>query len=89
MYPSCSTPYFLANDDAVCCFSISILMKVRIAVFLTLPIVWYSEKLENTMFQKLDVFLSSGEGQTRTLLGPLEGANLNHWTTYVGITTAI
>jgi hypothetical protein len=32
------------------------------------------------MFQKLDMFPSSGEGETPTLLGPLEGANLNHWT---------
>jgi hypothetical protein len=27
----------------------------------TLSIVWYSKKLENTMFQKLDLFPSSGE----------------------------
>jgi hypothetical protein len=37
--------------------------------------------LENTTFQKLDLFPSSGEGrETTTLLGPLERANLNHWT---------
>jgi hypothetical protein len=36
--------------------------------------------LENTTFRKLDLFLSSGEGETPTLLGPLERANLNHWT---------
>jgi hypothetical protein len=31
-------------------------------------------------FQKLDLFLSSGEGrETPTLLGPVERANLNHW----------
>jgi hypothetical protein len=34
-----------------------------------LTFVWYSKKLENTMFQKLDLFLSSGEGGD-TLLGP-------------------
>jgi hypothetical protein len=34
------------------------------------------------MFQKLDLFLSSGEA---TQLGPLEGANLNHWTTPVWV----
>jgi hypothetical protein len=27
-------------------------------------------------------------GETPTLLGPLERANLNHWTTHVSITTA-
>jgi hypothetical protein len=33
------------------------------------------------MFQKLDLFLSSGEGkETPTLLGSLERANLNYWT---------
>jgi hypothetical protein len=35
------------------------------------------------MFQKLDLFLSSGDwggGKTPTLLGPLEGANLYHRT---------
>jgi hypothetical protein len=33
--------------------------------------------LENTTFQKLDLFPSSGEGrETPTLLGPLERANL-------------
>jgi hypothetical protein len=36
------------------------------------------------MFQKLDLFLSLGEGEkTPTLLGPLERANLSHWTTQV------
>jgi hypothetical protein len=38
--------------------------------------------LENTMFRKLDLFPPSDEGRdTTTLLGPLERANLNHWTT--------
>jgi hypothetical protein len=33
----------------------------------------------NTTFRKLDLFLSSGEGrETFTVLGHLEGANLNH-----------
>jgi hypothetical protein len=38
--------------------------------------------LENTMFRKLDLFPSSGEGggKTPTQLGPLERTNLNHWT---------
>jgi hypothetical protein len=37
--------------------------------------------LENTTFQKLDLFPSSGkEGKTPTQLGTLERANLNHWT---------
>jgi hypothetical protein len=45
------------------------------------------------MFRKLELLPSSGEagggGETPTLLGPLERANLNNWTTYVSITTAI
>jgi hypothetical protein len=38
--------------------------------------------LENTTFRKLDLFPSSGEGggEDTTQLGPLERANLNHWT---------
>jgi hypothetical protein len=41
-------------------------------------------------FRKLDSFPSSGKGgKTSTLLCPLEGANLNHRTTYVSLTTAI
>jgi hypothetical protein len=41
------------------------------------------QRIENTTFQKLDLFLSSGEGggeKTPTHLGPLERTNLNHWT---------
>jgi hypothetical protein len=35
----------------------------------------------NTTFRKPGLFPSSGEGRkTLTLLGPLERANLNHWT---------
>jgi hypothetical protein len=36
---------------------------------------------KNTTFRKLDLFPSSGEGgeKTPTQLGPLERANLNHW----------
>jgi hypothetical protein len=37
------------------------------------------KQLENTAFRKLDLFLSSVEGETPTVLGLLEGANLNHW----------
>jgi hypothetical protein len=47
------------------------------------------QKLENTTFRKLDLFPSSGDGETPALLGPLERANLNHWTTHVIFTTAI
>jgi hypothetical protein len=37
--------------------------------------------LENATFWKLDLFPSSGEGkEAHTILGPLERANLNHWT---------
>jgi hypothetical protein len=37
----------------------------------------------NRTFRKLDLFrsLGEGEGKTPTQLGPLERANLNHWTT--------
>jgi hypothetical protein len=36
---------------------------------------------EDTTFRKPHLFLSSDEGRATTaLLGPLEGANLNHWT---------
>jgi hypothetical protein len=36
--------------------------------------------MEDTAYQKLDLFPSSGMGtETLTLLGPLEKANLNHW----------
>jgi hypothetical protein len=55
----------------------------------TLSIFRYSKKLESTKFRKLDLFPSSGKGETPTLLGPLERANLNHWTTHISITTAI
>jgi hypothetical protein len=43
------------------------------------------KELENTKFRKLDLFPSSDERgrETPTLLGPLERANLNHWTTYI------
>jgi hypothetical protein len=37
-------------------------------------------KLEYTTFRRLDLLPSSGEGEAPTLLGPLESANLNHWT---------
>jgi hypothetical protein len=40
------------------------------------------KSLKITMFRKLDLFPSSSEG-TSTLLGPLEIANPNHWTTYI------
>jgi hypothetical protein len=39
------------------------------------------------MVQELDLFPSSGKGrETTTLLGPLERANPNHWTTHVKFT---
>jgi hypothetical protein len=53
----------------------------RIAAFLDFihrPVLW---ELENTEFRKLDLFPSSGErGNMPTLLGSLERANLNRWT---------
>jgi hypothetical protein len=36
--------------------------------------------LRNITFQELDLFQSSGEGVGDILLGPLERANINHWT---------
>jgi hypothetical protein len=66
------------------------LVSPELLGFWTLYIVWYSKKLENATFRKLDLFPSSGEGgETPTLLDPLERANLNHWRTYASITTAI
>jgi hypothetical protein len=48
----------------------------------TVSIVRNSKYLENTTFQNLDLFPSSGEErETPTLLGPLERANTNDWTT--------
>jgi hypothetical protein len=41
------------------------------------------KKLDNTAFWKLDLFPSSGEGETPTLLEPLERPNLNRWNTYL------
>jgi hypothetical protein len=41
------------------------------------------EILANTTFRKMNLFPSSGEGKTLTLLGPLVRPNLNHWRTCV------
>jgi hypothetical protein len=42
------------------------------------------------MFWKLDLFQSSGEGVRDTYsTGPLERANISHWSAYVIITTAV
>jgi hypothetical protein len=50
----------------------------------TLSIVRNSKWLENTMFRKMNLLSSSSEcRKTLALLGPLEGANLNHRTTHV------
>jgi hypothetical protein len=41
------------------------------------------------VFRELDLFLSSGEeGETLMLVGPLERAKLNSWTTHASITIA-
>jgi hypothetical protein len=55
---------------------------------LNFSIAQYSIKLEITLL-KLNLFASSDKGETPTLLGPLERANLNYWTTNVSITAAI
>jgi hypothetical protein len=44
--------------------------------FVTLSIVRYYKKLENTAFRIMDLFPSSGEGKTPILLGSLDRANL-------------
>jgi hypothetical protein len=48
--------------------------------FSTLSIIWYSKKPDNTTYQKLDLFPSSGDGKAPTLLDLLERDNLNHCT---------
>jgi hypothetical protein len=46
--------------------------------FWTLSAVLNSREIENTVFRKLGLFPTSGEGsETPTLSGPLERANLN------------
>jgi hypothetical protein len=47
--------------------------------FWTSAIVRYSKELERNQFWKLDQFLPSGDGGD-TFLGPIERANLSHWT---------
>jgi hypothetical protein len=49
--------------------------------FVHRPVFWRT--LKNTTFRKLDLLPSSEER-----VGPLERPNLNHWTIYVGVTTA-
>jgi hypothetical protein len=39
-----------------------------------------SKRLENTVFQEMDLFLCSGEWETPNLLGLLERTNFYHWT---------
>jgi hypothetical protein len=52
--------------------------KLQFLGFWTLIIARNSKYvLQNTTFRKLDVFLSSSETETSTLLGPLERDNLN------------
>jgi hypothetical protein len=48
-----------------------------------------SDILKNITFRKLDLLPTSGEGVGDTPLSRLERANLNHWATYVSITTAV
>jgi hypothetical protein len=47
-------------------------ITLRIAGFLDFVHCPVFKKLENTVFQKPDLFSSSGEGVTPTLSGPLE-----------------
>jgi hypothetical protein len=58
-------------------------------VLWTLSIVRNSRQLGNTMFRKTDLYPSSVvERETPTLLGPLERANLNHWSWFLRDPTA-
>jgi hypothetical protein len=50
---------------------------------MTLRITGFLDFGDCPVFKKLDLFPSSGEEETPTLLGPLEKANLSHWTTHV------
>jgi hypothetical protein len=53
----------------------------------TFSIIRYSRKIEDTTFQELDLFQSSGKGvKTPSQLGLFEIANLNHRTTSVRFT---
>jgi hypothetical protein len=61
-----------------------IIRTLRITGLSNLFIVQNSKSRENTTFRKLDLFSSSDQGrETPTLLGPLEKATLNQWTTHV------
>jgi hypothetical protein len=67
-------------------FSFHLFKIPKSLAFWILSTDWNSKWLENTTFQKLDLFLSSGDGrETPTLLGPLGRANLNQWTNVHGI----
>jgi hypothetical protein len=65
-------------------------MQPELLGFWTLPIVRYSRNYKTQRFGNW-MFPSSreGEGKTPTQLGPLERANLYHWTTPVRFTTAV
>jgi hypothetical protein len=57
-------------------------------VFGLCPLSGILKTRKNNISETLSV-LSSDEGETPTVLDPLERANLNHWTTRVRITMAI
>jgi hypothetical protein len=62
--------------------------SIGITVFLDLVHRPVLKKQNNTTFQKLDLFPSSGEG-CDAMFGPLEKTNLNQWIIYLSVTTAI
>jgi hypothetical protein len=49
----------------------------------------YNTRYYWASFRKQELFPPSGEGETPSLLDPLERADLNNSTTYVGITTTV
>jgi hypothetical protein len=57
--------------------------------FWTLSIVGYSKNQNTQRFGNWISFLPQVREETPTPLGPLERANLSHWTTHVSITTTI
>jgi hypothetical protein len=71
-----------------CEFVVQNLCKIHLTKncwgFGILPIVWYSKTRKHDVSETGHVSLFTWEGQTPTLLGPLERANLNYWTQWTG-----
>jgi hypothetical protein len=73
------------NFNGENCFEIRAIWHTSKVTERIKPVCRGTTVLENT-FQKLDLFLSSGDGkETPTLMSPLEKANLSHRTTNVRV----